>query len=198
MCGMNILIIKGSPRKNGMGDYFLGQVTEYLKDNINEDPDFASQFKCTECIAGDDKDAGEILKEGDCLPCSEISHCVRCNGQDTHCEECAKNYQLKSDGTCEISDLVIALPIAGLVGLIVIILVIIVVIIIVKHLKKDKKNQNKELKPFKVSTELEMTLLSADNENFPLKTEKWDLDFGLTKDKAKIDREYTQEIQFVN
>jgi NAD(P)H-dependent FMN reductase len=32
MCGMNILIIKGSPRKNGMGDYFLGQVTEYLKD----------------------------------------------------------------------------------------------------------------------------------------------------------------------
>ena len=172
---------------------------EFQKDNSG-DAKFADQFKCTECKAGKDdgSDAGEVLKDGVCSPCSQIENCIKCNGKDTRCDKCANNYDLQGDGTCKISDLVIAVPIASVVAVIIIIIIIIVIILIWRKIAKDRKEREKEIKPFKVSNELEMTLLSADNENFPLKTDTWDLDFGFKKDKAKIDEEYTQKVNIIN
>ena len=55
-----------------------------------------------------------------------------------------------------------------------------------------------EVKPFKVSDEYEMIMLLADNLDFPLKADTWELNFELQKDKAKVGKEYEQTIFIMN
>ena len=153
----------------------------------------STKFKCTQCNTPD-----YFLRDGLCLDCKKtIEHCKKCNTDG--CDECEDGYSVNTNRSeCTRVNLELILPLVG-VGLIFIIIIIVVIVILIwRKRRKTMKEREKEIKPFKVSNEVEMALLSADNENFPLKTSTWTLDFGHAGSKVNIDMEYEQTIQIMN
>lgn len=153
-----------------------------------------SNSSCTGCAP----ETEYLGSDNWCQPCSDIEHCGACNTRG--CSECLDGYKVSSDRMkCTKLNLalVISLVIVGL-FIIVVIIIVIVVIVWLRH-KKVMREREKEIKPFKVNSAVEMALLSADNEKFPLKTNgKWQLDFGCAGSKALIDKEYEQTFSVVN
>ena len=82
-----------------------------------------------------------------------------------------------------------------LLGVFALIIVFVVIVgIIWWRRSKTVKKETAQLHPFQVTSDLEMALTNADNENFPLKTNCWDLTFGLQKAKAIIEQEYEETV----
>lgn len=150
---------------------------------------------CTQC-QNDDKKPEEtmFIRDGACVSCSEIAGCLKCS--DEGCLECEGNLE-PNGAECKDRHLDVIIPVV-VVSAVVIILIIVIIIGVISWKKIHKKNAAKSIKPFKITSDLELSLLSADNKNFPLKTATWELNFGLDKNKALIDREYTQTVQIAN
>ena len=151
--------------------------------------------KCKLCPNDNKKPEDTLfIKDGKCVSCKEIKGCLRCTEEG--CAECEGNLEAKG-AECIDRHLDIIIPVVVTAGVL-IILIIIVIICIISWKKIHKKNAAKSIKPFKITSDLELSLLSADNKNFPLKTATWELNFGLDKNKALIDREYVQTVQIAN
>ncbi|ELP88900.1 serine-threonine protein kinase, putative [Entamoeba invadens IP1] len=139
----------------------------------------------------------EYVNNGKCHLCSEIDNCISCAGEK--CTKCSEGFSLTSDGLeCYRTrwELIIPFVVIGVLILIVIVITFVVVILVRK--RKSAKTENKEIRPFKVGNELEMLLMLADNEKFPLKTDKWVLNFGLVKEHAKVGQEYNEVVNLAN
>ena len=154
--------------------------------------DGTKQFKCFNCSRPDEYSFNER-----CHPCSEIKNCVQCSGNK--CIKCKDGFTLEVGGMkCSQEDYSLVIPIAVVVVVVVIIVVIIVIVIIYFKRRSTVRSESESIKPFHVSSDLEMMLLGADNENFPLKTDKWELSFGISSTKAIIDKEYEETVQLAN
>ncbi|EMS14046.1 tyrosine kinase, putative, partial [Entamoeba histolytica HM-3:IMSS] len=147
---------------------------------------------CTSCPSEQ-----EYVKSGKCAPCNELEHCIACSGNK--CTTCEDGYHLDSDAmACSKTNWALIIPLV-IVGIILIIVIIIIIIGIVWwRRKKTAKDESKAIKPYHVSSDLELMLLGADNENFPLKTDKWELTFNLQKSKAIVDQEYEETVNLAN
>ncbi|GAB1227911.1 hypothetical protein ENUP19_0364G0035 [Entamoeba nuttalli] len=130
-----------------------------------------------------------------CIECQTIEHCLSCDKNG--CKKCEKGYSPKDNGMCSKNNLNIIIPVVVII-IIIIVIILIIIIVIVSWKSIHKKNTTKSIKPFKVTSDLELSLLTADNKNFPLKTQTWELSFGLDKNKALVDKEYEQNIQIAN
>ncbi|ELP89742.1 serine-threonine protein kinase, putative [Entamoeba invadens IP1] len=170
---------------------------------VNEDLDLQSttdtsssstdSLLCTSCRDG----YFLLLSEGVCKQCEEIASCLKCD--DSGCLQCSDGYTVSTDALmCNKKNtaLVVSLVIVFIVIFIIIVVVIISAIIWKK--RREQKQRETEIRPFRVSSDIEMALLTADNENFPLKTDKWELTFGLKGTKAIVNKEYTEKVQVIN
>ncbi|KAL7719849.1 Serine-threonine protein kinase [Entamoeba marina] len=132
-----------------------------------------------------------------CNPCSDIEHCEVCSGSG--CSQCEDGYSPSLDRLeCTKVNLALILPLCFGAGLILILFVIVIIFILWRRRRMAEKKREKEIRPFRVSSDVELALLSADNENFPLKTEHWELDFGLASSKAAVDKYYEQKMNICN
>ncbi|KAL7717342.1 Serine-threonine protein kinase [Entamoeba marina] len=157
------------------------------------DEDDVTSVICTECL----EDTEYLDSSSACVNCSTIENCVKCNTNG--CYECASGYSVSSTRLeCTHVNLALIIPLVSVSLIIIIIVVIIVAVLFWLRRRKVMKDRETEIKPFKVGNSVEMALLSADNENFPLKTDKWNLDFGFAGSKAVIDKEYEEVINFNN
>ncbi|EDR24632.1 hypothetical protein EDI_098530 [Entamoeba dispar SAW760] len=146
---------------------------------------------CTKC----NPNTQYLSKEDNkCLECNTIEYCIKCNGKG--CSKCRDGYSVTSDRlSCKKLNLglIISLIIVGL--LFIVIIISIIIFLIWRKRRKIIKEREKEIKPFKVSGGVEMALLSADNANFPLKTDKWKLTFGHAGSKVSVDNLYEETIK---
>ncbi|ELP85303.1 hypothetical protein EIN_085250 [Entamoeba invadens IP1] len=147
---------------------------------------------CTSCL-----DDTQYVKNGGCAPCKELSHCAKCS--EDKCSECEDGYSLDS-GEVSCSKVNIALIVPLVVFGVIIIGIIIIGIVWIFWRRRVRKinEENDAIKPFKVTSDLELLLLGADNKNFPLKTDKWELTFGLKKNKAVVDQIYEEIVNIAN
>ncbi|BFU18299.1 tyrosine kinase, putative [Entamoeba histolytica HM-1:IMSS-B] len=167
--------------------------------------------RCTECkeqvgdITGDGiictgcNDTQYLTTEDNatCLSCDNIKHCHKCKG--TGCEECESGYTYSRDRLeCTKVNLALILPLCIGACLILIVIILIIIFLLWRRRRAAEKQRETEIRPFRVSSDVELALLSADNENFPLKTERWELDFGLPSTKAIVDTEYEQKLKIMN
>ncbi|ELP92758.1 serine-threonine protein kinase, putative [Entamoeba invadens IP1] len=147
-----------------------------------------------ECLLCDDNE--HYIKNGKCVECKTLENCIKCN-MKSGCEVCADGFKTDNESKCVKNNLgVIVGVVVTVVVLIVIILIIFIILISWKMIHKNSATKN--IKPFKVTSELELSLLAADNKNFPLKTKTWELNFGLNRAKALVDKEYTESIEIAN
>ncbi|ELP88322.1 serine-threonine protein kinase, putative [Entamoeba invadens IP1] len=150
--------------------------------------------RCTSC-----QPDTEYLGKDDflCYPCSGIKNCASCSNRG--CYTCNEGYSVSADRMeCTKVNLALIIPLV-VVGLLLIIIVIAIIIFFVwRRKRKTMKEREKEIKPFKVSNAVEMALLSADNANFPLKTNKWTLNFGHAGSKVVIDQPYEETVEVSN
>ncbi|ELP85751.1 hypothetical protein EIN_281120 [Entamoeba invadens IP1] len=147
---------------------------------------------CTLCL-----DNRTYVKDGKCAPCTELKNCEICKG--TKCDVCAEGYNLDAGETsCSKTNWALIIPLI-IVGVIIIIIIFVIIIGIIWWRRvKSVKAETAAIKPFHVGSDLELLLLGADNEKFPLKTDKWELTFGLSKTKAIVDTEYTETVNLAN
>ena len=140
---------------------------------------------------------GEYLRSGACVGCGTIAHCARCDGSG--CAACEGGYTLELDLLgCSRVPLEIIIPCCvGAAAVLIAVIVCVIAVLWVRR-RREEKQREKEIRPFRVSNAVELALLSADNSKFPLKTETWDLTFGLKAAKAAVDAEYTQRVTLVN
>ncbi|ELP89779.1 serine-threonine protein kinase, putative [Entamoeba invadens IP1] len=134
------------------------------------------------------------VKDSSCVSCSKISHCLKCNKDG--CAECEDGYKPDQD-SCNKDNNTLIISISIVVGFVVLLLLVIFVALISWRIMRQKSS-GKNAKPFKVTNDLELSLLAADNKNFPLKMKTWELNFGLDKTKAVVDESYTETIQIAN
>ncbi|BFU25977.1 tyrosine kinase, putative [Entamoeba histolytica HM-1:IMSS-B] len=156
-----------------------------LKNNIT---------RCTKCSPNTQYLSKEDNK---CLECSTIEHCLECN--EKGCTKCEDGYSETSDRLlCKKVrlGLIISLIVIGL--LFIVIIICFIIFLIWRRRRKIIKEREKEIKPFKVSGGVEMALLSADNANFPLKTDKWKLTFEHAGSKVIVDNLYEETIKIIN
>jgi len=197
----------GSYNKEGCVDCNYGYYKADDKDkNCTECPEECvkckrgedGQPRCVEC-RNDTNGLTMYYDEGakKCVSCNNIEHCSYCN--DTGCLTCEDGYSKDGSGTkCHKTP--VGAIVGGVVAFIVVVIIIIVVIIAVIWWRRSKfvKKESTAIKPFHVDSDLELLLLGADNEKFPLKTNKWNLVFGLEKAKALLDTPYTEEVSLAN
>ncbi|KAL7722745.1 Serine-threonine protein kinase [Entamoeba marina] len=143
---------------------------------------------CTSC------DVEMYLDNGKCGECYEIEHCLTC--KDNVCVKCDDGYQVEDGTTCRKNNTALIASVSVVGGVILILLVIATIVIVTWRMVKPAHAAKN--KPFKVTSDLALTLLTADNSNFPLKTKTWELTFGLDKTKAIVDVTYYQDIHIAN
>ncbi|ELP88911.1 tyrosine kinase, putative, partial [Entamoeba invadens IP1] len=192
---------------------------ETCKDGYYINRDDPSQYNCTVCpeecstctfkqTDSNDLTVGypvctgcrteqEYVNDGKCKACSELKNCAACSGEK--CVTCVEGYNIDAGGiSCSKTNWALIIPLV-VVGVIIIVLIFIAIIAIIWWRRaKSVKAETAAIKPFHVGSDLELLLLGADNEKFPLKTDKWELTFGLQKAKAVVDTEYTETINLAN
>ncbi|EAL44430.1 tyrosine kinase putative [Entamoeba histolytica] len=153
----------------------------------------ASQMPiCTSCPS--DK---EYVKNGKCAPCNELKHCATCSGDK--CATCEDGYKLDAGSmSCSKTNWALIIPLVIVAVIIIVILLLVLIGIIWWRRSRSVKAETAAIKPFHVSSDLELILLEADNEKFPLKTDKWELTFNLAKSKAIVDQEYEESVNLAN
>ena len=148
-----------------------------------------------DCDACTDKNF--YSKNGKCEKCTELPNCLYC--KEDKCITCQNGYTLDPGAvSCSKTNWGLIIPIIVVVVVIFIIIVVFVIVFIWWKRKEKIKDEAAAIKPFHVSSEIEMFLLEADNEHFPLKTNKWELNFDLAKTKAVVDEEYEEVVQLAN
>ncbi|ELP92233.1 serine-threonine protein kinase, putative [Entamoeba invadens IP1] len=132
-----------------------------------------------------------------CLACSTIDKCVTC--ESTGCHVCEDSYSPSLDRLkCTKVNLALILPLSIAGGLILIAVILVFIFLLWRRRRRTEKERETEIRPFRVSSDLELALLSADNEKFPMKMSNWTLDFGLKSSKAIVDTAYTQKLDIMN
>ncbi|ELP88127.1 tyrosine kinase, putative, partial [Entamoeba invadens IP1] len=172
-----------------------------------------TQFNCTECPQGCEScqysptsekvmcssciSSQEYVKDGVCNKCSELKNCKSC--KEDKCDVCQDGYTIDAGGvSCSKTNWALIIPLV-VIGILLIVAVIFVIIVIIWwKRKKSLAAESTAIKPFHVSSDLQMLLLGADNEKFPLKTDKWELNFDGSKAKVVVDMEYEETINLAN
>ncbi|GAB1221030.1 hypothetical protein ENUP19_0062G0033 [Entamoeba nuttalli] len=147
------------------------------------------------CLLCDTED--QYVKNGECFSCNELEHCATCSGDK--CATCEDGYSLDAGSmSCSKTNWGLIIPLIVIAVIIIIIILIVIIGIIWWRRRKSVKAESTAIKPFHVSSDLELMLLGADNEKFPLKTDKWELTFNLVKSKAVVDQEYEETVNLAN
>ncbi|ELP83512.1 hypothetical protein EIN_377670 [Entamoeba invadens IP1] len=147
---------------------------------------------CTTCNT-----VKEYVNDGQCKPCSELTQCFECEGEK--CKKCNDGYSLDAGGvSCSKTNWALIVPLVIVAIIIIIVLLLLFIGLIWWRRTKSVKAETAAIKPFHVGSDLELMLLGADNEKFPLKTDKWELSFDLAKSKAIVDQEYTETVNLAN
>ncbi|ELP93094.1 hypothetical protein EIN_053390 [Entamoeba invadens IP1] len=148
---------------------------------------------CTSCPT----EFGYVNDEGHCVPCSGLKNCATCDKDK--CATCNDGYKMDPGSkSCSKTNWALIIPLVILGVIIIVIILVLLIAFVWWRRTKSVKAETAAIKPFHVSSDLELILLGADNEKFPLKTEKWELTFNLAKSKAVVDQEYTETFNLAN
>jgi len=187
---------KGFYKNDTNGDYNCSECS-LINENWAECKVDGNEVVCTECTDLNHETRYYDSDTKECVSCSTIKHCKLCKSGG--CEKCEDGYS--PDGPrrkCTKTNW--GAIIGGILAFIVILIILIGIIVALIWWRRSKfvKKEVAAIKPFHVDSDLELLLLGADNERFPLKTNKWSLAFGLEKAKALLDSPYVEEVQLAN
>ncbi|ELP90130.1 serine-threonine protein kinase, putative [Entamoeba invadens IP1] len=147
------------------------------------------------CLSCPTKDL--YAKNGECYPCSDLPNCAKCS-YDV-CSKCKGGYSLEQNMlSCSRPKYELIIPLTVLGVVLIIVFLVGVGLLIWRERRRYVYEVDQKLKPFKVNSDLEMLLLGSDNKNFPMKTDKWELFFGLKKGKAIVDKVYEETLSIAN